>query len=111
MSDVDDLVGPAQNFTVSLAEKVRGKGGLPEHIYRLGVIERLTLRYLTELRQAADPQKHAATLHLERLNELIAKHNRYYPIEANLPIDPSTGGSIDWRPMAPITVEWLLARL
>ncbi len=29
------------------------------------------------------------------LNELIDKHNRYYPIEANLPIDVRTGRLLD----------------
>ena len=40
---------------------------------------------------------------LARLNDLIGRHNRYYPIEANLPIDVRTGRLLDrgapWRPL------------
>jgi hypothetical protein len=103
---VDDLLPPATNFAVPLAEKVRARGGLPEHLYRLGVIERLITRLTNQLREEPD-----AKLDLSRLNELIEKHNRYYPIEANLPIDTRTGGVQGWRPMEPVTMEWLRARL
>ncbi len=52
---------------------------------------------------------------LERLNRLIVDHNRYYPIEANLPIDPATGQLVDrgqiWTPLPSHTVDSLLARL
>ena len=48
------------------------------------------------------------------LNELIAKHNRYYPIEANLPMELRTGRLIErgvpWRPMPAVTAADLLAR-
>jgi hypothetical protein len=103
---VDDLLPPAQNFTVPLAEKVRARGGLPEHLYRLGVIERLITRYINQLREKPD-----AKLDLSRLNELIDKHNRYYPIEASLPIDTRTGGVRGFKPMEPVTIEWLRGRL
>jgi hypothetical protein len=111
MAGVDELLPPATNFTVSLAEKVRARGGLPEHLYRLGLIERTITRLIGELREAADPRQFAAALDLTRLNGLIEKHNRYYPIEANLPIDTRTGGSRGFRPMAAVTPEWLLARI
>jgi hypothetical protein len=48
------------------------------------------------------------------VNELIAKHNRYYPIEARLPMDPRTGDfalvhgrSYD---LEPLHDEWVLER-
>jgi hypothetical protein len=52
---------------------------------------------------------------LLRLDDLIARHNRWYPIEANLPMQPRTGELIDrtgepWRPMRAPTLEELLAR-
>jgi hypothetical protein len=31
---------------------------------------------------------------IERLRELVARHNRWYPIEANLPIHPRTGAFV-----------------
>jgi hypothetical protein len=36
-------------------------------------------------------RRRAARWPLFGVNELIAKHNRYYPIEARLPMDPRTG--------------------
>jgi hypothetical protein len=111
MASVDELLPPSANFSLSLAEKVRARGGLPEHLYRLGLIERLIARFVGELRDAPDPRAHAAAVDLSRLNQLIDKHNRYYPIEANLPIDTRTGGVRGFRPMAAVTADWLLARL
>ena len=111
MASVDELLPPSANFGISLADKVRARSGLPEHLYRLGLIERTVTRMIGELRQAPDPRQFAAALDLSRLNQLIEKHNRYYPIEANLPIDTRTGGSRGFRPMAAITPDWLLAQL
>ena len=48
------------------------------------------------------------------VNELIERHNRYYPAEARLPMDPATG---DFVPVAgepyrkrPLDAEWVLER-
>jgi hypothetical protein len=116
MADDDrSLEDLPRNFTIPLAERVRAQEGLPAHIYRHGVIEQLIQRYLKELgavrhdREALE--RCAAALDLARLNDLIDKHNRYYPIEANLPIDPGSGGSLDFRPLDPVTLDWLLAHL
>jgi hypothetical protein len=54
---------------------------------------------------------------LRELNRLIEAHNRYYPIEANLPLDPATGLQLDrgvgvvrpWRPLPPVTLAGLIA--
>jgi len=47
------------------------------------------------------------------LNELIDKHNRYYPIEANLPFDMQTGRLLErgvpWKPLPHQTLESLRA--
>ena len=51
---------------------------------------------------------------LRRLNELVTNHNRYYPIEANLPMDRATGAYLvygkPWLPEEPYTAPRLLAR-
>ena len=51
---------------------------------------------------------------LEDLNALIAEHNRFYPIERALPLDPSTGGYAElgstWLPRPQVTVESLCLR-
>ena len=107
---LDDLLGGARNFTITLAERVRAQEGLPAHLYRLGRIEQLIEKFVGELR-ALDEEargKYAASLDLSRLNLLIENHNRYYPIEANLPIDPENGGVRDFHPIEPITPELLL---
>jgi hypothetical protein len=117
MADDDDgvLSDLPRNFAIPLAERVRAQEGLPAHIYRHGIIEQLIARHLRELRAVRhDPDalaRCAAGLDLARLNALIDNHNRYYPIEANLPIDPDSGGSRGFQPLEEVTLEWLLVRL
>jgi hypothetical protein len=57
----------------------------------------------------------AARIDLARLNDLIDKHNRYYPIEANRPIDPRSGGSLDdgraFQKLPLLTPDLLLAQI
>lgn len=49
---------------------------------------------------------------LAAVNRLVESHNRYYPIEANLPIDPKTGiyllREVPWQPDEPLTAERLV---
>ncbi len=52
---------------------------------------------------------------LERLNDLIDRHNRWYPIEANLPIHARTGALLDrdgqpWRPLPSVSADDLVTR-
>jgi hypothetical protein len=52
---------------------------------------------------------------LERLAELVDKHNRYYPIEANLGVSPRTGELVGkdgepWRPLAAPSLDDLISR-
>jgi hypothetical protein len=118
----DELLPAARNFTLTLAERVRGQGGAPAHLRRKREIEdRLDamLKTLREVRARGanhrELERAAARLDLERLNDLIDRHNRYYPIEANLPIDPKSGGSLDGdRPftkLPPVTPSLLVRRL
>ena len=48
------------------------------------------------------------------VNALIERHNRYYPAEARLPMDPRTGDFVlvNGRPyrLRPLDAEWILAR-
>jgi hypothetical protein len=48
------------------------------------------------------------------VNRLIDRHNRYYPIESNLPMDPRTGdfALVGGRPYRrePLGAEWILER-
>jgi hypothetical protein len=123
-----ETLDPVRNFTLSTEERIRAvASGPPAYVRRLRKIEDLEegiIRVLTELLDEArasglPPEAHAreaAPLHaLKRLGDLIERHNRWYPIEANLPMQPRTGELVDrtgepWRPMQPRTLDELLAR-
>jgi len=51
---------------------------------------------------------------LALLNDLIDRHNRYYPIEAQLPVDVRTRRLVErgapWQPLPSVTAADLLAR-
>jgi hypothetical protein len=103
----DDTAAPARNFTITTAERVRALAiGVPAYVRRRKEIEDLQ-RTLADAVQGdrLDPRA------LARLNALIDRHNRYYPVEANLPLHPRTGalleGGAPWRPMLPVTIESL----
>jgi hypothetical protein len=56
----------------------------------------------------------AAHWNFTAVNELIERHNRYYPAESNLPMDPVTGdfvlvGGKPYR-KSPLDAEWVLER-
>ena len=115
-----DTVSPPRNFTLSIEERLRAYAqGAPGHIRRRRRIEDLEARLIQRLADARSPAEVASsaevTADLALLNDLIAKHNRYYPIEANLPIDVQTRrlierGGAPWRPLPAVTAADLLAR-
>ena len=87
---------PARNFTIPLASRIAAYGGPPAYIARLRSIEDLEARFLNLIVAArAESLREAEAvldgLDLDKLNRLVDNHNRYYPIEANLPIDVKTG--------------------
>jgi hypothetical protein len=48
------------------------------------------------------------------VNDLVERHNRWYPVESRLPMDPTTGDHAlvngrDYR-LAPLDADWVLAR-
>jgi hypothetical protein len=79
-------------------------------------LEERILRALTELWSEGD-QDHvrarAPRQALARLDELIQRHNRYYPIEAELPLHPRTGALMErnglpWQPRPFTDLEALI---
>ena len=56
----------------------------------------------------------AARVDLDEVNDLIERHNRWYPVESRLPMDPRTGdyalvNGRDYR-LRPLDAEWVLER-
>lgn len=118
-----DTAVPVRNFTISLAERVRAMGGAPAYITRKREIEDIEdalVARIVELLQESDAAVEAFLARrwfhgrLARLNALIAAHNRYYPTEANLPMDPRSGALLErgapWQPLEPRTHVMLVAR-
>jgi hypothetical protein len=114
-----DTVAPPRNFTLSIEDRLRAYAqGAPGYIRRRRRIEDLEEQLVRRLAAAVDPAVEARSVEvvadLALLNDLIGKHNRYYPIEANLPVDVRTGRLLErgrpWRPLAAVTGAELVAR-
>jgi hypothetical protein len=52
----------------------------------------------------------AAGWDFRRINELVARHNAYYPIEARVPMNPRTGGYAKSWKRERYGEEWILER-
>lgn len=119
-----------KNFTVPLAKQVQSYHGAPEYALRARKIEdaieelmkELSLEYFNMLNEFSNkPEVFAQkweglidSLELNELNSLIEKHNKYYPVEANLHIDRSSGnyliGATIWKEKEKITKDKLIKR-
>ncbi len=88
---IEQTAAPARNFTITTAERVNAVvTGVPAWARRLKRIEDLS-----ELIATSDRSEHELEKKLVELHALIDAHNAYYPIEANLPLDPFTGRMMD----------------
>ncbi len=114
----------------SLVEQYIRGGVMPRFMQRLREIDdelrihraRLEFAY-SEMRQGDgdDPAAFserwlslARSWRFDRVNELIAQHNEYYPIERNLAVNPRTGDYVtvsgrDYR-RDPLSHAWILER-
>jgi hypothetical protein len=100
------------------------------YMLRLREIEQRTEQHETELRDAwhglakvsgGDAQRfrrawlvRAREHSFDEVNDLIDRHNRWYPVESRLPMDPRTGDHAlvngrDYR-LAPLDANWVLGR-
>jgi len=114
-----DTVSPPRNFTLSIEDRLRAYAqGAPGYIRRRKRIDDLEERLRAKVTAAPDPKALLAredfVAELALLNDLIGRHNSYYPIEANLPVDVRTGRLLErgmpWHPLPPITPDDLLSR-
>lgn len=102
---------PPRNFTITTAERVRAMAiGPPAWSRRLKRIEDLSA-LVVKLARAG--RMFAAEARLKEIHQLVEAHNRYYPVEANLPFHPLTSQQLDgagpWKPMPLPTIASLLA--
>ncbi|MBP9114489.1 MAG: hypothetical protein KBF88_16860 [Polyangiaceae bacterium] len=110
---------PQVNFTVNVEQRISALvSGPPAYAVRLKSIEDEQDKLVRELRESFREGRQDVPLHmvrrLEQLNKLIAEHNRYYPTEANLPVDIATGELMllgkPWRPLRSIGIDDLRRR-
>jgi hypothetical protein len=108
----------------------RAVGGLPAHMRRLRKIEEAVDAHVERLGAAYDelaaecedePESFgdrwcavARRWRFDEVNDLIGRHNRWYPAEARLPMDPRTGdfvpvGGRSYR-REPLDAAWILER-
>lgn len=125
--DLNPLVGSplprrVRRFRPEADAYVASLGGPLPYMQRLRAIDDETEGHLARLAEArarigADPaawRRLAARWNFSEVNELIDKHNRWYPIEARLPMDPRSRdfvkiGGRDYR-REPLDAKWILAR-
>jgi len=111
-----------RNFTADAGSYLASLGGPRPYMARLREIDRQAAEHERELAAAyAELRSDAAawtTLAADwdfaEVNELIDRHNRWYPVESRLPLDPRTGDYmlVNGRHYgkAPLGVTWVLER-
>ena len=110
-----------RNFRPAADSYIAALGGPLPWMQRLREIEVLTEeheRRLAQMREelGAGPAWREAVEHWDFgvVNELIDRHNRYYPAESRLPMDPRTGDFVlvNGRPYrrTPLDAAWALDR-
>jgi hypothetical protein len=108
---IEDLEAALSRFVrEALSESAEGREGAETGESR-GSEAQAPLGAAAALRAAeSDPRVMKC---LREVNRLVVAHNRYYPIEANLPLDPATRLQLDhgkpWQPLPPITLEGVIA--
>jgi len=119
-----------RNFAPTAEAYLASTGGPLPYMLRLHEIERRVEEHEAALRGAweeaaaesggdarAFARRWRATAwrwSFHEVNDLIARHNRWYPAESRLPMDPRTGefslvNGRDYR-LSPLDAEWVLER-
>ena len=125
--DVNALVGTPlrrriRNFRAEPDSYLASLGGPLPYMQRLRQIEQLEAEHLARLKEAYegrrdDPARWRAVAEawdFVTVNALIEKHNRWFPVEARLAMDPRTRDfvKVGGRPYHrdPLDAAWVLAR-
>jgi hypothetical protein len=119
-----------RNFRPDASAQLTAIGGPLAWMRRLRKIELALEQHEARLREAWDElhaehdgederfarewRRLAETWNLSDVNDLIDRHNRHFPAEARLPMNPRTGDFVlvNGRPYTrePITSDWILER-
>ncbi len=121
-TSLEETLAPLRNFHITTADRVRAAHGPPAYVRRKRHIEDLQAALaeaaVEALAVAGDPdaarralgEDPAVRKALGEVNRLIDAHNRYYPIEANLPLDPTRRVQLDrggrpYKPLCAVTLD------
>jgi len=119
-----------RNFRPSLEGYVASQGGPLPYMQRLREIELETEAHIVRLEELRSElaeelggdavvfsrrwRQLAASWNFSEVNDLIERHNRWYPVEARLAMDPRTGDfvRINGKPyrLEPLDAGWILER-
>jgi hypothetical protein len=111
-----------RHFRPDASSYLASLGGPPPYMARLREIARLTAEHELALAEeydlvGADPaawRALATRWDFGEVNDLIDRHNRWYPAEARLPMDPTTGDhalvSGEHYSKRPLDARWVLER-
>ena len=119
-----------RNFRPDASAQLAALGGPLAWMRRLRAIEDAVLQHETQLAEAqaalreecaGDPERFARewrerseTWNFQEVNELIERHNRQFPAESRLPMNPRTGDFvlINGRHYSRMTLDagWILSR-
>lgn len=119
------------NFTVPLEKTIMSYAGIPEYIQRAKLVEEKTTKIKSDLKLQYDKLEKRVgnnrikfnkswenilkSYNFQDINQLIEKHNLFYPQEANLRMDFDTGeyllGSDIWRKTPLFSVSLILEEL
>jgi hypothetical protein len=108
-----------RNFRPEADTYIASLGGPLPYMERLRQIEQLTNEHIARLDEAyaergADWREVAERWDFGDVNELIERHNSWYPIEARLPMDPRSRDfvRVGGKPYrhAPLDAAWVLER-
>jgi hypothetical protein len=117
----------ARNFRPTAESYIASLGGPLPWMRRLSQIAEETAEHERQLAEArvalleegtddfaARWERLARRWRFDAVNELIERHNRYYPAEARLPMDPTTRdyALVNGRPysLEPLDAAWILER-